>query len=129
MEKKYSQIEILEIVESEDDDILAFEVTNRLLQTYPELDALFITAGGVYGACRAVLSQMRQKHIKIVSFDSAPNTVEMLKQQVIDVTIYQHPYTQGQKAMQMVFSYLVNGLDVKKEKNILKNEIKVLENL
>jgi len=129
MEKKYSQIEILEIVESEDDDILAFEVTNRLLQNYPQLDALFITAGGVYGACRAVLSQARQQHIKIVSFDSAPNTVEMLKQQVIDVTIYQHPYTQGRKAMQIVFSYLVNGLEIKKEKHILKNEIKVLENL
>ena len=129
MEKKYPEFQLLEIVESEDDDIVAFEATNRLLQKYSQLDALFIAAGGVYGACRAVLAQHRQKHIKIVSFDSAPTTVEMLKQQVIDVTIYQHPYTQGSKAMQLVFSYLVNGLEIKKEKHIMKNEIKVLENL
>ena len=129
IEQKYPGMGIVDIVESEDDDIIAFEVTQRLLKRHPEIDALYITAGGVYGACRAVLSLGRQGKIRIVSFDSAPKTVEMLRQQVIAVTIYQHPYTQGRKSMQLVFSCLVNGIEQKKEKYILKNEIKVLENL
>jgi LacI family transcriptional regulator len=105
------------------------EATNRLLEKYPQLDAIFIVAAGVYGVCRAVLAQNRQMHIKIVSFDSVPTTIEMLKQQVIDVTIYQHPYTQGNKAMQLVFAHLINGLEIKKEKHIVKNDIRVLENI
>lgn len=129
IERKYPKLKILEIVESEDDDIIAFEATNRLLEKYPQLDAIFIVAAGVYGVCRAVLAQNRQTHIKIVSFDSVPTTIEMLKQQVIDVTIYQHPYTQGNKAMQLVFAHLINGLEIKKEKHIVKNDIRVLENI
>lgn len=129
MKKKYPGFQLLEIVESEDDDIRAFEVTTKLLQKYEQMDAVFIVAGGVYGVCRALIGQERDQKITVVSFDSAPTTVEMMERHVVDVTIYQHPYTQGREAMQVVFAYLVNGATPKKERHILKNEIKVLENL
>ena len=90
---------------------------------------MFIVAAGVYGACRAVLSLGRQKDLTILAFDTVPTTVEMMKQHVIKAVIYQHPYRQGQRAMQVVFEYLVNGIEPDKTKHIMKNEIKILENL
>lgn len=53
----------------------------------------------------------------------------MMKKNVIKAVIYQHPYRQGQRAMQIVFEYLVNGISHDKSRHIMKNEIKILENL
>ena len=120
---------IIDIQENEDDDISSYDKTKFMLEKYPQIDALFIVAAGVYGACRAVISLHRQNDITIIAFDTVPTTVEMMKQHVIEAVIYQHPYRQGQRAMQIVFDYLVNGIKPDKSEHIMKNEIKILENL
>ncbi len=129
MEKKYPDFQIADLAETNDDDVRAFEVTMEMLRNHPDINALFVVAAGVYGVCRAVLSLQRQGKITIVSFDITPSTAEMMRQKVINVTIYQHPYTQGYKSMQVVFSYLVNGVALTKTQHIMKNEIRILENL
>lgn len=129
MKNKYPNFHIVDYVANDDDDILAFEVTKEMLLKHAEINAIFIVAGGVYGVCRAVLSLGLQNKLTIISFDSVETTVEMLQKQIIQATIYQHPYTQGYKSMDIVFNYLVNGLQPKKTQHILKNEIKILENI
>lgn len=129
MKKKYPDFQILDFAETNDDDVIAFEATMEMLKKHPDINALFVAAAGVYGVCRAVMSLQRQGKITIVSFDSTPNTVEMMRKKVINVTICQHPYTQGHKSMQVVFSYLVNGVEPATTQHIMKNEIKILENL
>ena len=101
----------------------------ELANTNKEINAIFIVAAGVYGACRAVLSLGKQNDLTIIAFDTVPTTVEMMKKNVIKAVIYQHPYRQGQRAMQIVFEYLVNGISHDKSRHIMKNEIKILENL
>ncbi len=127
--KQISGFRILETVENNDDEIISYEQTKKLIQTYPEMNAVFIIAGGVYGACRAVMSEKKQKDITIVAFDSTPTTVEMMKKGVLRTIIYQHPYRQGHQAMDIVFRYVVNDQPPEHETYILKNEIKLLENL
>ncbi|WP_110954529.1 LacI family DNA-binding transcriptional regulator [Anaerosinus massiliensis] len=129
MKNKYPNFHIVDYVANDDDDILAFEVTKEMLVKHAQINAIFIVAGGVYGVCRAVLSLGLQNKLTIISFDSVETTVEMLQKQIIQATIYQHPYTQGYKSMDIVFNYLVNGLKPKKTQHILKNEIKILENI
>ena len=60
---------------------------------------------------------------------AVPTTVEMMKFGVIKATIYQHPYRQGHNAVNKAFEYLVNGRMPDKEADIMKNEIKLFENL
>jgi LacI family transcriptional regulator len=129
IKQKYPKLHIVDYVENDDDDILAFEITKEMLLKHPKINAIFIVAGGVYGVCRAVLSLGLQQKLTIISFDSVATTVEMLKKKIIQATIYQHPYTQGHKSVDIVFNYLVNGLQPKKTQHILKNEIKILENI
>ena len=83
-----------------------------MLTKHKEINAIFIVAAGVYGACRAVLSLEKQNDLTIIAFDTVPTTVEMMKKNVIKAVIYQHPYRQGQRAMQIVFEYLVNGISL-----------------
>jgi len=120
---------LLGVVENEDDDICSYERMRELLAAFPTINAVFLAAGGVYGACRALLSMPAGAPVTAVAFDSVPSTVDMMKQGVLQAILYQHPYRQGRKAMDIVFDYLVNGIAPKREKNIMKNEIKLLENL
>ena len=64
-----------------------------------------------------------------ISFDTVPTTVEMLKTGLIKATIYQPPYRQGFSAVNKAFEYLVHGHVLEKELCIMKNEIKLFENL
>ena len=121
--------EIVEIVENDDDEITSYKVTQQLLKNYPQIDGLFLVAGGVYGASR-VVSELPEEHRPIViAFDSDPTTVEMMQRGIVKAILYQHPYRQGHRAIDLAFEYLVNGKSPKKAEHIFKNEIRLLENL
>ena len=120
---------IIGIEENDDDDIISYDKTKALLENAPQTNALFIVAAGVYGACRAVLSLHKEKDITIIAFDTVPTTIEMMRQNIIKAAIYQHPYRQGQRSMQLAFDYLVNGIAPERKMYIMKNEIKIVENL
>nr|WP_307991811.1 LacI family DNA-binding transcriptional regulator [uncultured Niameybacter sp.] len=127
--KKYPEFRIIGYEETEDDDIRAFEVTNKLLNEHPNIDAIFVVAAGVYGVCRALISSEKAGKIKLITCDSIPTTVEMMKQGVISATICQQPFTQGNKSVHTAFNYLVSGIEPEKKEFIVKSEIKILENL
>ncbi len=127
--KKYPDFKIVGYGETEDDDIKAFEVTNKLLSEHPEMDAIFVVAAGVYGVCRAVLSFGREHEITIISCDSIPTTIEMMKQGVIKATICQQPFIQGNKSVHTAFNYLVSGEVPENKQFIVQSEIKIVENL
>ena len=125
-----SEASIAAIEENNDDDILSYDVTKNMLKAHPDINSLFIiSSGGAYGACRAVLALHKEKSITIIAFDTIPTTIEMMKKQVIRAAIYQHPAQQGQRAMQVVFDYLINGIKPEKGRYIMKNEIRILQNL
>ena len=128
--KENPQAKIISIQENNDDDILAYDVTKAMLEEHPEINTLFIvSSGGAYGVCRAVLNLHKEKALTIVAFDTIPTTVEMMKKHIIQAAIYQHPEQQGQRAMQVVFDYLINGIKPEQNRCIMKNEIRILQNL
>lgn len=124
------QAQIVAITEDQDDEMISYEKNLAMLQQHPEINAFFAgSSGGIYGACRAIKSCGREHDIAVVVFDTLPTTVEMMKEGLIQATIYQHPRRQGQIAMETVFEYLVNGKEPPKEFYILSNEIRIKENV
>lgn len=126
---KAKGIEIAAVIENEDDEFTSFERTKEMLRMHPEITALFLVAGGVYGACRAVMELSEAHRPIVIAFDSVPSTVEMMKKGIIKAVLYQHPYRQGHRAMELAFERLVNGRMPSKETYLMKHEIKLLENL
>lgn len=120
---------IVDTVENNDDDILAYETMKCLLAEHPDIDAVSILAAGVYGVCRAIMQLPMEKRPLVLAFDTVPKTVEMMEFGIIKATIYQHPYRQGHNAVNRAFEYLVNGRMPDKVTDIMKNEIKLFENL
>ena len=60
----------MDVVENGDDDYKSYEVVSDLLDRHPDLSALYFTAAGVYGGCRAVLNASLQRPLKIITFDA-----------------------------------------------------------
>lgn len=119
----------IDVIEHEDDEIFAYERTKEFLRSHPETTAICSLAAGVYGIGRAVMQLPEEKRPMVIAFDSVPTTVEMMKFGVVRATIYQHPYRQGHLAVDIAFAYLVNGRLPEKREYIMKNEIRLLENL
>ena len=117
------------VVENEDDDICSYDRTKNMLMQNPQITALYLAAGGVYGACRAVMELPESQRPVVIAVDSVPTTVEMMKKGIITAIIYQHPYRQGRRAMEVAFEYLINGRQPRYDEYLVKNEIKLLENL
>ncbi|WP_455715243.1 LacI family DNA-binding transcriptional regulator [Anaerosporobacter sp.] len=127
--EKYPDMEIVDIIETNDDDTCAYENAKEMLSKYTDMTALYIVAAGTVGVCKAVKEAGLVDKITIIASDLIPETRELIEEGIIKATICQQPFTQGYKAVHMAFQYLVSNITPMKELNIIKNEIKILENM
>lgn len=103
--KGYPDIELVEILETFDDDETAKQKTAALLKEHPEVDFIYITAGGVQGTLEAI--QESGKTLKACSFDDTPSTRKALESGKLLATICQEPYKQGYNAVKSIFDKVV----------------------
>lgn len=125
----YLGIRIVGTEINNDDDLDSFSVTSRLLAGHPEIDALFLAAAGVVGACRAVEDAGRLGDIKVVSYDTPSTTCDLVRRGAIAATIAQQPFTQGSLPLGILLDYC--GMDIRPDRdlNYTKIEIRIKENL
>jgi LacI family transcriptional regulator len=125
----YPGIRVVGEVINNDDDVESLSVIERLLQTQPEIDALYLTGAGVVGVCQAVENMGLQDKIKIISNDLPSTTRELVEKGAIAATITQQPFTQGAKPLDILLDYA--GMDIQPETEhfYTKIEIKIRENI
>lgn len=115
--------------ESANDDIdRAYEITRRMLLDDPEIDMLMIITAGLEGVCRAVFEANAAERIRLFAFDNIPKTEEMMRQGLLKAVVCQQPFLQGYQSVRAAFDYILTG-GVTSEKQIMENQIKILENL
>lgn len=127
LETSYPHIHIVDTVENHDDEIESYTVTKQLLEKHPETDALFFTAAGIYGGCKAVTES--GLHPRIITFDEVPTTLELLKNKTVLATISQQPYKQGYRSLDILFEYLTSGIRPDNELQYVEHSIIIRENL
>ncbi|WP_159436119.1 LacI family DNA-binding transcriptional regulator [Anaerosalibacter sp. Marseille-P3206] len=127
-ELRYPDINIVAISETNDSDKCGYIETIDILKKH-DINSIVIVAAGVGGVCKAVKDMELEDKITIVSFDAVPITREMLKEGIIKATICQQPFTQGYKSIELAYNYFVTGKRLNNDKYIVKNEIRILENL
>jgi LacI family transcriptional regulator len=119
----------VDVVENGDDDYKSYEVVSDLLDRHPDLSALYFTAAGVYGGCRAVLNASLQRPLKIITFDAVLSTCEMIRNGVISATICQQPDEQGARSLSLLVDYLLTGKLPENRCIYMDLSIKIAENL
>lgn len=123
------EMEIVGTVENMDDDFESFSVTKDLLTSHPELDLLFLSGAGVYGACRAVEQCRLEDPPRVVCYDCTQQTCVMLKKGIIHVSICQQPQIQGSKPLELLFNAIALNTPPDREYYYTQNEIIIRESL
>lgn len=122
-------IQIVSTVENLDEDFESFAVTKEMLLAHPEIDVLFLTGAGVYGACRAVESLRLDAPPKIICYDCTQENREMLKKGIIFASICQQPEVQGSMPLEILFNCVALGAPPQEEYFYTNIEILIRESL
>jgi len=103
-------IEIVGAVENTDKADIAFSQAQDFMASNPDLSGIYVTAGGPFGAAKAVEDAGKTGEVKVVSFDFVDETMEFVIKGVITGTIGQNPFAQGHDPAIRLFNYLVGGV-------------------
>lgn len=125
----YDGIRVVETVNNSDDESKSYELTAGMLRRHPEINALYFTAGGVYGGCRAVMDSGRAADMTVITNDMVETTREFLENGLIAATICQQPFVQGHKPLSILFTYLTTGELPAVENDYVNIDIRIRENL
>ncbi|WP_405343744.1 substrate-binding domain-containing protein [Ruminococcus sp.] len=129
--KDCPDMHIVDIQDNNDDDMESYYIAKTMLLAHPRLNAIFLVAGGVYGACRAIrdVCSGTGRHITVISFDDVPATREMVRNGTIAATICQQPQRQGRLALSVLYDYLIEGKAPSSNRLYTDIQIKVAANI
>lgn len=129
MEKTSPNLQVLEILKNHDDEFESYEVTKQFLKDHPEANAIFFSAAGVHGGCKAIQNMERNKDLQVICFDAEDTSRQMVLDGLISASISQQPYKQGTLPLELLFDYLTTGELPEQEINYVEASIKIRENL
>ena len=112
MKKHYPLIHLIGVSESNDDDETAYYEMKCAFENHPDIDFVYITAGGVNGTLKAVGEQKR--NIRVCTFDDTPITRQALISGAVQATICQQPFEQGYYAIKSIFDKIVMKKEVQR---------------
>lgn len=105
----YPNIRIIETVESFESAEITYRETLQVLKAHPDLKGIYVTCGGAAQVSRAVLENGRASDIRVLTYEDYPEILELLRQDVIDVTISGELKRQGELPVQVIMDCLVLG--------------------
>ncbi|MDA8409478.1 MAG: substrate-binding domain-containing protein [Treponema sp.] len=103
-------IKIVGRVEDDDKGDIAYGQAQDFMNANPDLNGIFVTAGGNFGAAKAVQEAGKAGKVHIVCYDFVDETMGYVKSGVIDGTIGQDPVAQGHDPAIRLYNYLVGGI-------------------
>ncbi len=128
IDELYPEIKVVDIIDCNDNNFVAYDLVLASLKMYPEIDAIYITAEGITGACEAV-AKYPDRLIKIICFDDVPKVKELIRSGRISATVCQQPFNQGSTAVDKLFASVVNSCRNTNEIIYMDSIIKIRENI
>lgn len=113
-------IEGLELVgeyEAHDDAAESYTHATNIITANPDIDAIYLTAGGPSGAAQAVADAGLSGEIAIICHDVLPEQAPYIADGTITACIDQDPFSQGYQPVIDAFNKLVTGEGPKEELN------------
>jgi ribose transport system substrate-binding protein len=109
LKRNCAKIEIIGPFENQDKAEVAYSLTQDMLTRYPDIKIIYVTAGGPYGAAKAVEDQKLVGKVGVVGFDHTPENLEHLKTGAMIGLLDQAPFRQAFDGTVLLYNYLVTG--------------------
>ena len=81
----------------------------KLLKDYPDVNALFISSGGISGICKAIKEANKVGKITVIASGRNPVIEALIKEGVVTATISQNPVEQGKMAVLTAFNMMTTN--------------------
>ncbi len=129
VQEKYPGIIIADVIACNDDDEEAYMQVSSVLSQKPEIDSMYIVAGGQTGAVRAVKEFGKGKNFPIICFDDTQTNKDLLRSGEIRSIIGQESFRQGYEPIKILFDLLINARKPKHKHIYTDIVIKIPENI
>ena len=108
VKKEYPSLSIKKVIENNDDDRLSYERVKECIHDDKNINCFYFAAAGVDGGVRALVEDENCKDFVIITNDTSPSRVELIKSGIIDATICQQPFEQGYNCIKELFNCIMN---------------------
>ncbi len=105
----FPDIQIIGPFENKDKAETAYSLVQDMVTANPDLSMVFVTAGGPFGAAKAVKDLKLTGKVGVVGFDHTPDNMQYLKSGEMVGLLDQAPYQQALDSSVMLYNYLVAG--------------------
>ena len=119
---------IVETVESLDSDIIAQQVTFKVLSEHPDINCVYISGAAVQGVGAALIAH-GNKDIFAIGFDDLYSTRQLVSAGIIKFVVCQQPVRQGYHAIKRAYQALAGQLSDNVPDFITETIIKIRANL
>lgn len=111
--KKYPDIEIVQIVDTKSDPVVAAQAAATLLQKYPDLAGIAcVEAAGGSGAATAVKEAKLQGKVQIIAMDRGNDVVQAIEDGVISASVAQQTALMPYYATQILYNLANSKVDI-----------------
>jgi len=125
----YTSMRLLDIREVPSDEGLAYARTREMIESYPDMDSLFYSTGGLSGGLQAVKELGLYGKLKMISLDLVKPITDAILDGGIQATVCQEPESQGYKAVKVAFDFLVAHILPERRNILIDPTIKVRHSL
>ncbi len=99
--------------ENQDKAEEAYNITQNLLTSNPDIKGIYVTAGGPFGAAKAIKDAGLTGKVKLVCHDWMAETVAYVRSGEVTAVLDQDPFNQGYAPVVAAFNKLAAGTDPK----------------
>lgn len=121
MAECFPDIQIVDELLNLEQNVIAYDNTNKLLAEHPALMGIFNAAGCTDMVAKAVVDNDKKGIVKLVTYNFTPDVIQYVKNGTIDFTIGLTPFEQGRRAIRTLFNYMF--FDEKPETPYLKTPL------
>ena len=108
MREHLPQVTVLEALSTLESDSIGHEVTERLLQSHPDLRGLYVPGGGITGALTALRAAAPAQRVQCVGHELLPATRSALLDGTL-LMVFAHPFEAMARATVTLARHLVGG--------------------
>ena len=128
LEEFHPAVRIVRTIHDIADNEMSYREVSAYLDCNPPPDAIYLTGLGTAGVGRALVER-GCAGVKFVCYDRIPETLNLLRQRVVNFTITQDPFAQGYQPVKILFDELFNGTQPESSQILTRIEILTAENI
>ncbi|WP_306120679.1 MULTISPECIES: sugar ABC transporter substrate-binding protein [unclassified Roseitalea] len=109
LKEQHPNIEIVGPFENRDKAEVAYSLVQDMYTAHPDLEMVYVTAGGPFGAAKAVQDLGLTGKVGVVGFDHTPDNMQYLETGEMVGLLDQAPFQQAFDASVMLYNFIVAG--------------------